>query len=64
LIDWNSYKIDPEYLKKYQWINLPSTFAVLFVALTKGDEDLGFWLTLPLYKPPIWRFTPRTYWLF
>ena len=45
---WESYKIDPHYLKQYQWVCLPSTLAVVFVALTKGNEDLGFWLTFIL----------------
>jgi len=45
---WEAYKIDPQYLKQYQWVCLPSTLTVVFVALTKGNEDLGFWLTLIL----------------
>ena len=45
---WDSYKIDPQYLKQYQWVCLPSTLAVVFVALTKGNEDLGFWVTFIL----------------
>lgn len=40
------YKIDSKYLKQYQWMTLPSTFAVIFVALTKGNEVPGFWVTL------------------
>jgi len=32
------YRIDSKYLKQYQWMTLPSTFAVIFIALTKGNE--------------------------
>ena len=43
-----SSSINKEYLKQYQWLSLPSTLALIFVALTKGYEGLGFWLTLLL----------------
>ena len=48
MTDWSSYKVDPKYLKQYQWLGLPSTFAIIFVALTKGIEGIGFWPTLLL----------------
>ncbi len=43
---WRNYRIDSKYLKQYQWMTLPSTLAVIFVALTKGNEAPGFWVTL------------------
>jgi len=43
---WRKYRIEQKYLKQYQWMTLPSTFAVIFIALTKGYEAPGFWLTL------------------
>ena len=45
---WQKYRIDSKYLKHYQWMTLPSTIAVIFIALTKGNETPGFWLTLLL----------------
>ena len=43
---WLNYRIESKYLGQYQWLTLPSTLAVLFIALTKGNETPGFWLTL------------------
>jgi len=40
------YKIDPVYLRQYQWVSIPSTLALLFIALTKGSEGIGYWATL------------------
>ena len=44
----NKFKIGNEYIKRDTWLNLPSIIAVLFVALTKGEDGLGFWPTLIL----------------
>ena len=43
---WRNYRIESKYLKQYQWMTLPSTFTAIFVALTKGIEEPGFWFTL------------------
>ena len=39
---WDNYRIDPKYTKKYQWETIPSLLATMFVALTKGNDTLGF----------------------
>ncbi len=40
--------LNTEHLKQFQWLSMPSNLAILFVALTKGYDGMGVWLTLLL----------------